>query len=103
MGLEAFVTRAAPDCALAPLLELLAARGLPSTVMMLDSQLCMPGATLPSTWSDARLRTPAGTVSLKRRPGGIAVLVFGNADESLLAAQHKIADALRDLPAAVAG
>ena len=102
MGLESFVSREATatgtDCPLAPLLESLAARGLTATVMMLDNQLCMPGAALPSTWSDVRLRTAAGTVSIKRRPGGVAVLVFGNADEALVAAQRTIAEAIAALP-----
>jgi hypothetical protein len=80
---------------LARLLERLADSGLPSTVMMVDNQLHAPGAAV-GNWQDVRLRTPAGMVTLKRRPDGIAVIVFGNADDALQRAQRLIADALKE-------
>ena len=51
-------------------------------------------ATPPVTWRDARLRTPAGVVTLRRVPSGVAVVVFGNADEPLRTAQRTIAQTL---------
>lgn len=97
MGLEILVARPGP-CALAPLLEALAAGGLPSTVAMVDNVLQGPGATPSPAWRDVRLRTPAGTVTLRRTGSGIAVVVFGNADAALQAAQRTVAEAVRQAP-----
>jgi hypothetical protein len=95
MGMERIVERGdAP--ALAAVIERLAAAGIMGMVAMVDGQLQDPSRPIPPEWSDARIRTPAGTVSLKRRPGGIAVVIFGNADPALVAAQEAVAAAVRD-------
>jgi precorrin isomerase len=65
---------------------------------MVDGVLQGPGATPPAEWRDARLRTPAGMLALRRATGGIAVVVFGNADAALQAMQRRVADTLRQLP-----
>ena len=96
MGLEVVVPRVA-SVGLGTLVDRLAAAGLPCTLAMVDSVLQGPGATPPATWRDARLRTPAGVVTLRRVPSGIAVVVFGNADEPLRAAQRTIAETLLSL------
>ncbi len=80
---------------LATLLERLAAAGLPSALLMVDNQLVSPRLPPPSQWSDVRLKTPAGTITLKRRPDGVALTVFGNADAALLAAQELVVAALQ--------
>lgn len=97
MGLEVVVPRLGV-VALASLLERLAAAGLPSTVAMVDNVLQGPGATPPAVWRDARIRTPAGIVAIRRVQSGVAVVVFGNADEALQAAQRTVAEALLALP-----
>jgi hypothetical protein len=97
MGLEVVVPRHAP-LALATVLERLAAAGLASTVAMVDNVLQGPGALPPATWRDARLRTPAGMVALRRTASGVAVVVFGNADASLQAAQRTVAETIRTIP-----
>jgi hypothetical protein len=79
------------------LLATLAGRGLRGLVAMIDGQLQPPGATVPESWRDVRLRFPAGTVTLARRPGGVAVVVFGNADATLQEAQRLVAEALAEL------
>jgi hypothetical protein len=97
MGAEVIVQGEPPP--LRELLDRLASTGLPSTVMMVDGALQMPGAVPAGDWRDVRLRTPAGTVTLARRPKGVAVVVFGNADAALQAAQRQVADALGALGA----
>jgi hypothetical protein len=79
---------------LATLLERLAAAGLPSALLMIDNQLVSPRLAPPSEWRDARLKTPAGTIALKRQPGAVTLTVFGNADEALLAATAEVAKIL---------
>jgi hypothetical protein len=83
---------------LGALLEALAAAGLPSSLMMVDGALCAPGAPPPGGFRDARLRTPAGTVTVKLDGAGYQVVVFGNADAALLAAQAQVAEVLAGLP-----
>jgi hypothetical protein len=96
MGLEVVVPRVL-SVELATLIDRLAAAGLPTTLAMVDKVLQGPGATLPATWRDVRLRTPAGMVTLRRVPSGIAVVVFGNADDPLRVAQRTIAETLLTL------
>jgi hypothetical protein len=76
--------------ALAELLANLERAGLPSSLIMVDNQLVSPKIPPPSTWRDVRLKTPAGTVTLKRDPSGVTVTIFGNADPALVAAQDTI-------------
>jgi hypothetical protein len=97
MGMEVVVSRQ-QDIDWPALLATLQANQLPALVAMIDGALQMPGAIPPSTWRDVRLRTPAGTITLVRKPAGIAVVVFSNADEASLTAQRVIADALRETP-----
>jgi hypothetical protein len=76
------------------LLAALAARGTSGMVAMVDGVLQMPGTTVPEAWRDVRLRFPAGTLTLARRPGGVAVVVFGNADARLQDMQRQVSDEL---------
>ena len=97
MGLEILVRRPSA-LPLAPLVDALAAAGLPSTVAMVDNVLQGPGSAPPAAWRDVRLRTPAGIVSLRRTPSGIAIVIFGNADVVLQTAQRTVAEAVRGVP-----
>jgi hypothetical protein len=102
MGLEVLVPWGSPEagvagaapCPLVPLLEKLTADGVPCGVAMLDGALHMPAAPLPEDWREVRLQTGAGAVTLTRKPGAIAVVVFANADDALKAVQAKVATAL---------
>ena len=66
MGLEVVVPRVA-SVELAALLHRLGAAGLPSALAMVDNVLQGPGAIPPVVWRDARLRTPAGVVTLSAK------------------------------------
>jgi hypothetical protein len=96
MGMELVVARA--SCDVAALLARLASAGLPSTIVMIDGALVMPTAAPPATFRDLRLKTPAGTLALKQRPDGFAIVAFGNSDAALQSAQQLVADSLRALP-----
>jgi hypothetical protein len=96
MGLDQTVARPGP-LPLDALLARLAGDGLACTVAMIDRQLVDPRQPPPSTWSEARLRTPSGMVTLARTSDGVRVLVFGNADAPLIEVQQRIADAIRAL------
>jgi hypothetical protein len=92
MGLERLAPH--PDRSLPEIVAALAAAGVTAILVMIDNAFVVPGRPLPEAWRDARVKTPAGTVTLARRPDGIAVVVFGNADEPLRAAQDAILRAL---------
>jgi hypothetical protein len=95
MGLEIVVPEEpGQEVVLEDVVGRLANAGITAMVVMLDGQLVAPGAPLAAGWRDARLRTPAGTVTLARRPGQVAVVIFGNADEALRKAQKDVAAAL---------
>jgi hypothetical protein len=92
MGLEVSVVCPEPP-PLAEVLARLELAGLPSVVVMADSTLLLPTASPPEDWTDLRLKTPAGTVTVLRRPNQVVVVVFGNADVRLQDAQQKVAAA----------
>jgi hypothetical protein len=95
MGLEIPVPRPAPF-PLGPVLDRLAARGTPCRVVMVDNLLRDPGGPPPESWRDVRLKTPHGMVTVVARPGGTAVVVFGNAAELLQEDQRLVAEAIRE-------
>src|SRR5262245_37727359 len=95
MGMEVLV--AVRSVRFIALLEALAARGIRGMVAMVDGQLQQPGTSVPESWRDVRLRFPAGTVTLARRPEGVAVVVFGNADPPLVEVQQAVSDELARL------
>jgi hypothetical protein len=88
MGLEVTVDGARP------LAEALA-RVPGASIVMIDGALVMPGAAPPATWSDVRVKTPAGTFALKRRGDSVGIVAFGNADAAARAMQEQLAAALR--------
>ena|SRR5687768_12913742 len=95
MGLETVVPqKEGQEVELGEVLERLANAGVTAQVAMIDGTLVMPGKPLPKAWRDARLKTPAGTVTLLRRPGAVAVVVFGNADEGLRKMQEQVASSI---------
>lgn len=65
-----------------------------ATVVVVDGELLPPGSPLPPDWRDARVRTAEGSVTLARRSGDMAVVVFGRPSSSLRAMQHRVARAV---------
>ena len=94
MGMELVVRRAADGVSIRAVLEALSRGGMVCTVMMVDGQLVMPGGEPAAGWHDLRLRTPSGMVTVARKPTGLSVVVFGNADAALQEAQRRVAEAL---------
>ena len=76
---------------LADALARLAAAGTPCQLVMVDGALVMPSAPAPDSWTEVRLRTPAGMVTLRRQGTEVAVIVFGNATPQLLGVRDQIA------------
>jgi hypothetical protein len=89
MGLELPVPHA--PSALADIATRLEGIGV---LVMVDNAFLAPGKPLPAEWRDARVKTPAGTITILRRGDAVALVVFGNADDALRATQQRIAAAL---------
>jgi precorrin isomerase len=94
MGLEA-VAAGAASRSLPSIARALAEAGITAMIGMIDGALVTLGPPPERAWRDVRVRTPAGTLTLLKRGDDIAVVVFGNADEALLAMQARVATALR--------
>lgn len=71
--------------------ELLARRGFPVQMRMIDGQLAFPDEAPPEGWRELRLGTAAGMVTLRREPGGVALVIWGNADAPLMQARNALA------------
>lgn len=82
MGMEQTVSVSAPP-SWDTIRSLLAERGFPVQLRMIDGQLAFPEETPPESWTELRVGTPQGMITLARRPGQIAVITWGNADEAM--------------------
>jgi hypothetical protein len=76
--------------------DLLARRGFPVQVRMIDNELALPDELPPDTWSELRLGTPSGMVTLRRDPHRVVLLTWANADAALLQAWNALAWALAE-------
>ncbi|MBI3822866.1 MAG: hypothetical protein HY289_09340 [Planctomycetes bacterium] len=64
---------------------------------MIDGELALPDETPPHDWRELRIGTPGGMVTLKRKPDGITLVIWGNADENLRHDWDALAMVLREL------
>lgn len=84
MGLEQSVRFPAAPPAWTAVSGALAARGLAFQVCMIDGELAFPDEHPPETWSELRLRTPQGMITVRRDANRIAFVTWGNVDAELL-------------------
>src|SRR5437763_2264659 len=97
MGLQRTVTCPGPLPPWPAVRAHLSEAGLPLLMRMIDGQPAFPDEDPPDDWRELRVAAPAGMVTLRRQPGGVTVLVWGNADNSLQSAAATLAQALADL------
>jgi hypothetical protein len=71
--------------------RLLAERGFPAQVRMIDGELAFPDEALPEGWRELRLSTPQGMVTLRCEADGLGVVTWGNADAALRQAWNALA------------
>jgi hypothetical protein len=91
MGMEQTVTfpgGAVP--AWAAVRDLLAGRGYPVQVRMIDGELAFPDEEPPEPWREVRVGTPGGMVTLRREPGRVVCVTWGNAEGGLLQAWNAL-------------
>ena len=81
------------------LAALLAQRQFRVHLAMIDGQLSLPDEMLADTWRELRVQTPAGMITLRREPGAIAVVTWGNAAGPLLQAWNALTWAVAEASA----
>src|SRR5262249_56077648 len=60
-----------------------ARHGFPVQLRMIDGELAFPDETPPDAWKELRVGTPQGMVTLRREPGRLVLVTWGNADAPL--------------------
>ena len=68
----------------------LAAAGISVQMRMIDNMPAFPDEEPPSNWRDLRVSLGEGMITLRREPGQIRVIVWGNADEALRGDQEAL-------------
>jgi len=81
----------------AQLAELLAKHKFPVEIRMIDGELAFPDETPPETWRELRVGTPHGMITLRRDQDGIALVIWGNADDKMRQAWNALAWGLMHL------
>ena len=76
---------------LSQLIEVVAEHNFPVQVRMVDGELTLPDEVPSEGWTEIRLGTPAGMVTLVRRGQELAVVTWGNADMSTQRAWNAVA------------
>jgi hypothetical protein len=71
--------------------DLLASRGFPAQVRMIDGELAFPDEEPPENWHELRLGTPEGMiVTVRRERDRVVLVVWGNADPALVRAWNAL-------------
>ena len=84
MGMDQTVVFAADRTPGWPALrDLLAARGVPAPLRMIDGELALPDEEPPPAWRELRVGMPMGMVTLRRTSRGIQLVTWGNADAEM--------------------
>lgn len=76
--------------------ELLTRHGFPVQMRMIDGQLAFPDETPADNWQELRLATPQGMVTVRRQPGRVTCVTWGNADRALLQAWNAVTWAIAE-------
>src|SRR5262249_59720799 len=74
--------------------NLLAARGYPVQMRMIDGELALPDEKPPEGWRELRVAAAGGMVTLRREGDRVACVTWGNADDGLRRLWNALAWAL---------
>ena len=92
MGMDLTVTFGGDVPAWQAVHDLLVGRGFPVQVRMIDGELAFPHEQPPEGWRELRVAGPAGSmVTVRREPGRVVLVVWGNADAASRQAWHALA------------
>ncbi len=71
--------------------ELLTRSGLAVQTRMIDGELAFPDEQPPDSWSELRVGTPQGMVTIRREPDRVRLVTWGNADAAMQQAWNALA------------
>ena len=92
MGMDQAVTFAGgPVPAWDAVRDLLGGGGYAVQTRMIDGELAFPEEAPPEGWRELRVGTPGGMVTLRREPGRVVCVTWGNAQGELLQAWNALA------------
>jgi hypothetical protein len=90
MGVEQSVTFAGDVPDWPAVRARLGERNYPVQMRMIEGQLAFPDEAPPAEWREIRLGTPSGMVTLRREPGRVTFVVWGNADAGMQRARNAL-------------
>jgi hypothetical protein len=71
----------------------LAEKGYPVQMRMIDGELAFPDEVPPEGWREIRVGAAGAMVTIRREPGRVVLVTWGNADESQRALWNAMAAA----------
>jgi hypothetical protein len=71
--------------------ELLTRSGFPVQMRMIDGQLAFPDEQPPESWSELRVGTSHGMVTVRREADRVRLVTWGNADAAMVQAWNALA------------
>jgi hypothetical protein len=83
MGMEQTVTFSSRPPSWEAVRDHLAARGYVVQMRMIDGELALPDEMPPDEWRELRIGAPEGMVTIRRTPGRLTLITWGNADAGL--------------------
>ena len=96
MGMDQTVAFAGAGPDWAAVRDLLARHGYAVQTRMIDGQLAFPDEEPPEGWRELRVGTPGGMVTVRREPGQMVLVIWGNAETALRQAWNGLAWALAE-------
>src|SRR5262249_186330 len=71
--------------------ELLTRSGFPVRTRMIDGELAFPDEEPPETWTELRVGTAQGMVTIRREADRVRLVTWGNADAAMQQAWNALA------------
>ena len=71
--------------------DMLAERGQSIQVCMIDGELAFPDEQPQESWSELRLKTPDGMITVRRMADRVVFVTWGNVGETLLEQRNVLA------------
>jgi hypothetical protein len=91
--MERVVTFPGPEPSWPAVRDRISAAGSPLQMRMIDNMPAFPDEEPESTWRELRVSLGGGMLTVRREPGRLRVVVWGNADEALKRDQELLARA----------
>ncbi len=98
MGMEQSISFAGKPIPLYPRIrDFLGQRGFPLQMGMIDGQIAFPDELPDENWCELRIRTPQGTVTVRRDEVRLVFVTWGNADAAMVQAWNALVWAFAEL------